>query len=240
MKKVIFILVLSALAIGCSSLSLFGGNLEPSGNPAPSMKTLDDIYNKITTGSNAGSHSLFPSGSPASTMHTLQEIYNAIPTGLTTANSSDVLNGKTTIIRSNGSMLIITGTATMNSNANALQGWAWGENIGWIYFDSIIISFSRHNLRIIPNYVKSGESDTAKIFLDDADIKPGTQFKITILTISGRRIVRDLPQTSYEKLNIGLTWDLKDNDGEALPSGVYTVFVTGGGKKYKKAFYFRK
>ncbi len=124
--------------------------------------------------------------------------------------------------------------------ANALQGWAWGENIGWIYFDSIIISFSKHALRIIPNYVKAGESDTAKIILGDDDVKPGTQFKITILTISGRRIVREFPQISYEKLNIGLTWDLKDNDGKVLPSGVYTVFVTGGGKEYKKAFYFRK
>ncbi len=68
----------------------------------PTMKTLADIYNKITQGVTAGTHSLYPTTAPESTMHTLQEIYDAIPAGTTTASEADVLNCKTFMVRNSG------------------------------------------------------------------------------------------------------------------------------------------
>ncbi len=111
------VLITSLFTFGIESLLLFAGSLEPPGSPAPTMNTLDDIYKRITTGSNAAAHSLDPSGPPASTMHTLQEIYNAIPGVLTNpATAAAVLNGKSVIIRSNGQMLVITGIGTIGTN----------------------------------------------------------------------------------------------------------------------------
>ena len=49
------------------------------GSPIASMKTLEDIYQRVVAGTAAGSHNLTPASSPAGTMHTLSEIFNAIP-----------------------------------------------------------------------------------------------------------------------------------------------------------------
>lgn len=43
------------------------------------MKTLENIYQRIVAGTSAGLHNIYPSASPAGTMHTLDDIYNAIP-----------------------------------------------------------------------------------------------------------------------------------------------------------------
>lgn len=104
------------LFITVTSINSYAGNIEPPGAPSASMKTLYDIYKKITTGSNAQTHSLFPTGSPGATMYTLEEIYNAIPAGSTTTLLSDIQSGRTVIIRNNGSMMIITGTGLTNSH----------------------------------------------------------------------------------------------------------------------------
>lgn len=44
------------------------------------MKTLQDIYTRLTVGTSASEHTLSPAGAPGVTMATLDEIYSAIPT----------------------------------------------------------------------------------------------------------------------------------------------------------------
>jgi len=58
-------------------------DLIPPGSPNPAvgtMKTLEDIYQRLVAGTAAGSHTLSPSAGPAGTMHTLTDIYGVIPT----------------------------------------------------------------------------------------------------------------------------------------------------------------
>lgn len=71
-------------------LIVWAGNLNPSAGPADTMKTLDDIYHKLTTGT-GGSFNLDPPDNPASTMHTLQDIYDAAP-GLPDTNQVTCYN----------------------------------------------------------------------------------------------------------------------------------------------------
>ena len=101
------------------SANLSAGNLDaPGGPPTAGMKTLDNINKRITTGSNAGPHSLDPPGPPASTMVTLDQIFNAIPGIINTpANISDISTGKRVITRSNGQMMIITGIGFTATNS---------------------------------------------------------------------------------------------------------------------------
>lgn len=119
-KKIIFmiitILILNLFVQSVIPVSLFSGSLEPSAPPSSTMNTLDDIYNKITTGAVKASHEIEKTGIPGSTMHTLQEIYDAIPVGLTTAFATNVLSEKLVIIRSNGALIMIKGMASLGTN----------------------------------------------------------------------------------------------------------------------------
>ncbi len=51
--------------------------------------------------------------------------------------------------------------------------------------------------------------------------------KVRILNTSGR-IIRTLEE---EDGNGGLQWDLKDDTGKPVSSGIYLFYVVGGGKK---------
>jgi len=77
--SILLTVVLATAIVGVVVLAT-GGSLTPSGSPAPTMVTLQDIYTRLTTGDQASEHSLSPSEAPGVTMATLQEIYNAIPT----------------------------------------------------------------------------------------------------------------------------------------------------------------
>jgi hypothetical protein len=72
------VLVITAVN-AASNLNVPDGALS-GGSPIASMKTLEDIYQRIVAGTEAGSHNLTPASSPAGTMHTLSDIYSAVPT----------------------------------------------------------------------------------------------------------------------------------------------------------------
>ena len=104
------------------------------------------------------------------------------------------------------------------------------------------VDFSKDNLRIIPNYIGPGDEKGVQIHLWVESEKPDKLYRVRVLSLSGRRTVRDLRDIPYAALNDndGYAWDVTDEHGKLLPSGVYTVYVTGGRKPYKKNFYHRK
>jgi len=115
-------ILLPLVVFSCIVYRAYGGQLEPSAPLGPTMKTLEDIYIKITSGTEAGTHNLYPSSSPSPTMYTLQQIYDAIPSGTATVSSSEVRQGKTYIQRSDGNMIFSTGTATLAGSENVKKG----------------------------------------------------------------------------------------------------------------------
>lgn len=84
--------LVSGLALSLSAESAWAGNTNSPAAPdnaASAMYTLDDIYNRLTTGALTNTDVFAePASGPGSTMHTLNDIYAAIPhlpkTGQTT------------------------------------------------------------------------------------------------------------------------------------------------------------
>jgi len=78
-NKVIKNIFLSVFTVICATLIVVGvvkaGSLTPSLSPDSTMYTLEDIYNKIVSGTNASSHTLNSASTPTPTMHTLTDIY---------------------------------------------------------------------------------------------------------------------------------------------------------------------
>ncbi len=75
-------IILASIIVLLASWGLTqAGALTPSSTPAPTFYTLNDLYNRLSTGATttAGSHSLSTSSVPVASMHTLTEIYNLIP-----------------------------------------------------------------------------------------------------------------------------------------------------------------
>jgi hypothetical protein len=85
--------LVSGLALGLSAASAWAGNTNSPAAPdnaVSAMYTLDDIYNRLTTGATTNKEVFAePASGPGSTMHTLNDIYEAIPhlpkTGQTTS-----------------------------------------------------------------------------------------------------------------------------------------------------------
>jgi len=81
-------LINSIIAVSISvfivlALTKAAENLLPPAAPNPAvgtMKTLEDIYQKLVSGTEADAHTLNPDASPAGTMYTLEDIYSKIPT----------------------------------------------------------------------------------------------------------------------------------------------------------------
>ena len=108
---------------------LQAGNLDTTHTTnEKTMFTLEDIYKKLTTGSNMAllDHSLSPSAPPGATMHTLNQIFSNIPstndlrTGvnggvLYLPNGNDVKNG----VNYGASGTEYTGTYTSEATASA-------------------------------------------------------------------------------------------------------------------------
>jgi|GEM_PF-2461703 len=83
LKLIATVLVSSALAVGF----VLAGTLNPTGAPAASLKTLEDIYLRLTDGTAAPAHNLYPAQAAAGTMYTLDQIYSAVPAGSAILNS---------------------------------------------------------------------------------------------------------------------------------------------------------
>jgi hypothetical protein len=84
------------------------GNLDSPGNPASTMFTLNEIYQRLITNQSAteSGHLFSPSADPASSLHTLKEIYDAIPT----IDATRVKSGQT-YLGISGTLLPSGGTA---------------------------------------------------------------------------------------------------------------------------------
>ena len=110
------------LCIVVISNKVYAGSLTPAASPAATGYTLEDIYNRITTGATAseGNHATSPSGSPAGTFRTVTEIYGALPI----IDASKVLSG-TSYLGTAG----IFDTTNL-SNSVIQQGVTWGESSG--------------------------------------------------------------------------------------------------------------
>lgn len=107
--------ILLTTAIG--SILVLAGSLTPSGAPANTMETLEDIYCKLNgAGCNSSaSYGLDSLANPSSTMHTLEQIYDAAPEYLDDpASTSDVCNSRTFYTNPSGGSpaSIQTGTRT--------------------------------------------------------------------------------------------------------------------------------
>jgi len=108
--------LLFAVCLLIGTVPIMAGNLDSPGAPAPTMKTVTDIRDRISSGTAAGSHTLQPEAAPAPTGYTLEEIYNALPAGsMTTIAEADVKSGKTFIKRGGGQMTFSTGTMATQS-----------------------------------------------------------------------------------------------------------------------------
>lgn len=83
-KKILFSsLIAIAFVLAVSTIVIAAVTMTPDAAPNPAvgtMKTLEDIYQRIVAGTEAVAHTLNPASGPAGTMHTLLDIYNAIPT----------------------------------------------------------------------------------------------------------------------------------------------------------------
>ncbi len=128
-------LALSSITVLISVLVIFSvvkaGSLTPTGAPAGTFYTLNNIYTRLTVGTAAteGSHNFGPSASPAGTMHTLTDIYGAIPGGpgttVTATTSSGTAIPAGCYSGTPKCMVGLTGgTGTAAANAQVLSGYS--------------------------------------------------------------------------------------------------------------------
>lgn len=117
-KNKLSIILKSIGAVSISSVLVAGivwaGSLNPSSAPVVTMKTLQNIYLRLTAGTAASDHTLSPLLDPAGTMYTLDEIYTAIP-----GQGSDVTgtNGQLVITIPNA---IYSGSKTATASDTSL------------------------------------------------------------------------------------------------------------------------
>ena len=146
-------LINSIIAVSISVFIVFAltkaaENLLPPAAPNPAvgtMKTLEDIYQKLVFGTEAGTHTLNPDASPAGTMHTLDDIYSKIPTNDKVLYGTNA--GTANTPPSSGSVAteteITPGYYAFGSDGTAIEGAAsgviyenfpltWSDNQGMI------------------------------------------------------------------------------------------------------------
>ncbi|HVM73592.1 MAG TPA: DUF1566 domain-containing protein [Candidatus Paceibacterota bacterium] len=106
--------VLLPVLVVASVVYAAGSLMPPSGTPAATSYTLDDIYTRLTTnaGATAGNHNLSTTTSPSAPAHGLTDIYNAIPT----INATKIDSG-TTYLGITGTLMANEFNGTCNSTA---------------------------------------------------------------------------------------------------------------------------
>lgn len=91
--------------------------------------------------------------------------------------------------------------------------------------DTAALIFSSPDLANIFAYPNPYRSDSGQDFVTIAGLT--SEAKVRIMTSSGR-VIRTLEESDG---NGGVTWDLKDESGSQVSSGVYIFFAVGEGKK---------
>ena len=144
LKLTAFLVVASIIGISIS----YAGSLTPPGSPSATMNTLDDIYTKLTTNTNAGTHSLSTTTAPTSTFHTLTQIYGAIPT----IDATKILTG-TSYLGISGSITVKTGEVTASTSATSTNKLLLTVPIG--YYDGTV-TLSTTSTNFTATNIKSG------------------------------------------------------------------------------------
>ncbi|MFQ5651344.1 MAG: S8 family serine peptidase [bacterium] len=99
-----------------------------------------------------------------------------------------------------------------------------GETIQFGRGDTAALIFSSQELSHVFAFPNPYRVDSGQGFVTIAGLT--SQAMVRILDMSGRQ-VRTLKETDG---NGGIEWDLRDEDGALVASGIYVFYVTGGGK----------
>lgn len=144
------VLLMALATVSLTARTAFAGSLTPASPAAPSMFTLQDIWNRLTNDSltTSGSHNLSTTTSPVGTMHTLSEIYAAIPRIF----ASDFLSSST-YLGVTGSIVIHSGDTTASSSSVSSNKLIFVPPKGY-YDGTATVSATDPNLD--PVNVKSG------------------------------------------------------------------------------------
>jgi len=91
-RSTLFVTGMAVLAVGLLVAGRgIAGSLDPTNAPGPTMRTMEEIYQKLAGGAAPSTGSLDPTNAPGPTMHTLQAIYDAIPPAQTLSATTAVV-----------------------------------------------------------------------------------------------------------------------------------------------------
>jgi len=91
-RSTLFVTGMAVLAVGLLVAGRgIAGSLDPTNAPGPTMRTMEEIYQKLAGGAAPSAGSLDPTNAPGPTMHTLQAIYDAIPPAQTLSATTAVV-----------------------------------------------------------------------------------------------------------------------------------------------------
>ncbi|MDP2696133.1 MAG: hypothetical protein Q8O87_02670, partial [bacterium] len=210
------------LTIVISFLAVYGlvqaGSLTPLSDPASTMYTLDDIYNRLDTNAtaNEGDHNFSISGSPTGSMRTLTEIYEAIPTIL-----ADTVKLGTSYLGVDGSLIPNGGTATeadLFTGASAHLNGDWDLDTGTLTLACDTTTFDGAANLVPDSY--DGDGDGANRWCIDnsstataADIRVGTTAWVNGVAVNGQ-LNPDVDLTSmYGGGGLGYGGESQDDGG---------------------------
>jgi len=100
-----------------------------------------------------------------------------------------------------------------------------GAAIAFGLGDTAALIFSSPDLSHVFAYPNPYHASSTQTFVTIAGLT--STATVRILDANGR-LIRTLEETDG---NGGLQWDLKNEQGKDVPSGIYVIYVTGGGKK---------
>ncbi len=94
--------------------------------------------------------------------------------------------------------------------------------------------FSKFNLRIRPNHIGCDDEKQVRILMGGDIANRKDSYHIQIFNIMGTRIIEDLGEIPFSKLQKGYTWDFSDKN---LKSGIYIIYA--GENKFRKNLYIQ-
>ncbi len=192
------------------STALFAADLNDSGSPsspASAMYTLDDIYNRLTAGTQGAKRTggfNGPSSGPASSCHTLNELMDAAPKAdAAGAVSAEVLTGKEFWGLNSGAWGPRTGSMADREGDNASTAQARSSGVNYFtppegYYDG-------------DDRVSATDAQVAAL---DADISSGNILStVAIFGVAGTHPPAGAPET-------GQTYDPADGSDGDLQKGI--------------------